>query len=443
MNPQTRRVSAALGGVYEDPTRYTPQFSWRAGDLYCESTRLETVATSTGTPAYVYSAGAITGNYRAYETALKRTPHTICYSVKANSNLSILRLLAKLGSGFDIVSGGELYRLQRAGVAANRVVFSGVGKSREEIREALRAGILLFNVESEAELELLTAEAARIRRRAPAAVRVNPDVVAGGHRHISTGHHHHKFGLDWADARRVYLANANAKWIDWHGISAHIGSQILDLAPYSQALSRMASYVTELKRNGINLRYLDIGGGLGVRYGDEQPPTFRAYGRAVAAAVRSLGCHLLLEPGRSIVAPAGVLLTRVIYTKKNRGKEFVVVDAAMNDFIRPALYDAVHPITPTHRYNPSAAGNAASRVDTARVDVVGPVCETGDCFLHDWPLGDVAAGDLLALWGAGAYGFAEATNYNSRPRPAEVLVSGSRFRVIRKRETRTDLIRGE
>jgi diaminopimelate decarboxylase len=333
--------------------------------------------------------------------------------------------------------------LRRAGVAANRVVFSGVGKSREEIREALRAGILLFNVESEAELELLSAEAARLNRRAPAAVRVNPDVVAGGHRHISTGHHHHKFGLDWADARRLYLANANARWIDWQGLSAHIGSQILDLAPFSQALSRMGSYVTDLKRNGINLRYLDIGGGLGVRYGDEQPPTFGAYGRAVATAVRSLGCHLLLEPGRSIVAPAGVLLTRVIYTKKNRGKEFVVVDAAMNDFIRPALYDAVHPITPAHRGSKRGEADAAPRGDTARVDVVGPVCESGDCFLHDWPLGDVSAGDLLALWGAGAYGFSEATNYNSRPRPAEVLVTGSRFRVIRKREKRADMIRGE
>ncbi len=441
--PQKKKLLAASGGVYEDPVRYTPQFSWRAGDLYCESARLETLAASSGTPTYIYSAAAIRGNYRAYERALKRTPHTICYSVKANSNLSILRLLVKLGSGFDIVSGGELYRLQRAGVAANRVVFSGVGKSREEIREALRAGILLFNVESEAELELLASEASRLKRRAPAAVRVNPDVVAGGHRHISTGHHHHKFGLDWADARRVYLANANARWIDWQGISAHIGSQILNLAPYSQALSRMAGYVTDLKRSGINLRYLDIGGGLGVRYGAEQPPTFQAYGHAVAAAVRSLGCHLLLEPGRSIVAPAGVLLTRVLYTKKNRGKEFVVVDAAMNDFIRPALYDAVHPITPTHRATTRGRGHAAPRMDVARVDIVGPVCESGDCFLHDWPLGEVSAGDLLALWGAGAYGFAEATNYNSRLRPAEVLVSGSRFRVIRKRETRADIIRGE
>jgi diaminopimelate decarboxylase len=429
----------------EDPTRYTPHFSWREGELYCEGSRLEGVAARTGTPAYVYSSAAIEGAYREYDRALGRVPHTLCYSVKANSNLSILRLLARLGSGFDIVSGGELYRLERAGVAADRIVFSGVGKSREEIREALRAGIRLFNVESEPECDLLASEASRIKRRAPAAVRVNPDVVAGGHRHISTGRHNHKFGLDWADARRMYLAGRDARWpgsrwIDWQGISAHIGSQILTLDPFRRALGRLASYVIELQCAGIKLRYLDIGGGLGVRYTGEQPPTLRAYGRTVAAAVGSLGCHLLLEPGRSIVAPAGVLLTRVLYTKKNRGKEFVVVDAAMNDFIRPALYDAVQPITLAQRGR-SVRSRSAGR--PARVDIVGPVCETGDCFLHDWPLGEVAPGDLLALWGAGAYGFAQSSNYNSRLRAAEVLVNGSRFRVIRKRETRGDLIRGE
>jgi diaminopimelate decarboxylase len=419
-----------------DPTRYTPKFSWHGGELYCEGVSLEKVAERAGTPSYVYSAASIADAYRGLHRALGTLPHTLCYSVKANANLSILRLLARLGSGFDIVSGGELYRLQRAAVSPGRAVFSGVGKSREEIGEALRAGILLFNVESEAELALLASEAALLGRRAPAAIRVNPDVAAGGHRHISTGHHAHKFGVDWPDARRLYLMYRDSPWVDWKGISAHIGSQILTLAPFLQALERLAGCVRELARGGVSLRYLDFGGGLGVRYWKEEPLSPAAYAHAIAAMVRPLGCHLLLEPGRSIVAPAGVLLTRVLYTKRNRGKTFVVVDAAMNDFVRPALYDAVHPITRASR-----AATPARRPEL--VDIVGPVCETGDCFLRDWPLGDVVAGDLLVLWGAGAYGFVEASNYNARPRAAEVLVEGSRFRTVRLRESRSDLVRGE
>ena len=418
-----------------DPTQYTPGFSWRGGKLYSESARLETVAAGAGTPAYVYSEAAITRAYRELDGAFGRAAHTLCYAVKANSNLSILRLFARLGSGFDIVSGGELYRLQRAGVAGDRIVFSGVGKSREEIREALRARIRLFNVESEAELDLLAAEAARQGRRAPAAVRVNPDVAAGGHRHISTGRRHHKFGLDWDQARPLYFSSAYSRWIDWQGISAHIGSQILSTAPYRRAVRRLADYYSELRRRGIGLRFLDVGGGRGVRYSNERPFTATEWARSIISITRPLGCHLLIEPGRSIVGLAAVLLMRVLYTKRNRGKRFVVVDAAMNDFMRPSLYDAVHPITPVRR-----------RVGAARAekaDVVGPVCETGDCFLKDWPLGEVEAGDVLALWGAGAYGFVESSNYNSRPRPAEVLVSGSRFRVIRKRESLVDLVRGE
>ena len=420
----------------DDPTSYTPEYAWRSGQLYCEGVELERIAHRVRTPAYVYSAASISGAYRAMDRALHGVPHTICYSLKANSNLSILRLLAGLGSGFDIVSGGELYCIQRAGIAASRVVFSGVGKSKEEIREALRAGIRLFNVESEAELEVMAGEASRLGRRAPAAIRVNPDVMAGGHPHISTGQRHHKFGMDWADAWRVYLQYRGSRWIEWQGISAHIGSQILTLAPYRSALERLATCVKELAHAGVSLRYLDFGGGLGVRYSDERPMSAATYGRAVAAQVRSLHCHLLLEPGRSIVAPAGVLLTRVLYTKHNRGKTFVVVDAAMNDLIRPALYGAVHPVTPVKK--PARGARAPERVD-----VVGPVCETGDCFVRDWPLGEVAAGDLLVLWVAGAYGFALASNYNRRLRPAEVLVEGKRFRVIRRRESQADLVRGE
>jgi diaminopimelate decarboxylase len=413
--------------------RFTPGFSYRGSELMCEGVPVDRIAANCGTPAYLYSRTNIEQAYRRLDSAFGILPHTICYAVKANSNLGILRVFAGLGSGFDVVSGGELYRLRRIGVPGNRVVFSGVGKTREEIREALRGRILLFNVESPAELDLLAAEASRLRVPASASIRVNPDVEAGGHPHISTGHHRHKFGMDWDDARRLYLAYSGSRWIQWQGISAHVGSQILSLAPFRRAVARLAGYVRELDRAGISLRFLDCGGGLGIRYTEEQPPGMAAYAAELARAVRPLGCHLLIEPGRSLVGPAGVILMRVLYTKRNRGKNFVIVDAAMNDFMRPALYGATHPITRVCRRSGALA----------RADIVGPVCESGDCFVQDWPLGKVAAGDLLVLWGAGAYGFVEASNYNSRPRPAEVLVEGRRFRVIRRRESRADLVRGE
>ncbi len=430
-----RRRSNSPAHSTIDPASYTPEFSWRGNDLCCEGVRLEEIATRVGTPAYVYSSGSISGAYRKLDRALGRQPHTICYAVKANSNLSILKLTAGLGSGFDIVSIGELFRLQRAGVDAETIVFSGVGKSRDEIREALRARIGLFNVESAAELEILAAEASRSGIRAPAAIRVNPDVEAGGHPHISTGHHSHKFGLDWENALPLYLRHRDSRWIEWRGISAHIGSQILSPAPFRRALTRLARYFRELADSGIKLKYLDFGGGLGVRYSDEKPLSAADYAKTLTGILRPLRCHLLLEPGRSIIAPAGVLLMRVVYTKENRGKSFVIVDAAMNDFIRPALYDAVHPITAAKRCD----GNAGEM----RVDVVGPVCESGDSFAQNWPMARVKSGDLLVLWGAGAYGFVETSNYNSRPRPPEVLVEESRFRLIRRRESLSDLIRGE
>jgi diaminopimelate decarboxylase len=416
-----------------DPVRYTPGFSYRGSRLFCEGVPVERIAGHVGTPAYVYSRASIEQAYRRMDSAFGSLPHTICYAVKANSNLGILRVFAALGSSFDIVSAGELYRLRRIGVPGNRIVYSGVGKSREDIREALRARVLLFNVESPAELDLLVAEASRLHVRASASIRVNPDVQAGGHPHISTGHHRHKFGVDWDTARRLYLEHRGSRWIEWHGISAHIGSQILTLAPYRRALARLAGFVRDLGREGITLRYLDCGGGLGIRYTAEQPPEKAAYAAELARAIRPLGCHLLIEPGRSLVGPAGVFLMRVLYTKENRGKTFVVVDAAMNDFMRPALYGAAHPVTRAHR-GPGPL---------ARADIVGPVCESGDCFVQDWPLGNVVSDDLLVLWGTGAYGFVETSNYNSRPRPAEVLVTGRRFRVIRRRESRADLVRGE
>jgi diaminopimelate decarboxylase len=437
-----------------DPARFTPYFSWKkpSGRLSvgeyvsCEGVSLSDVAEHAGTPAYVYSQAAIGDAYHELNAGLGDLPHTLCFAVKSNGNLAILKYLAGLGSGFDIVSGGELEHLQRIGVPGKRVVFSGVGKTREEMREALRyrsagrdnaRGILLFNIESEAELTTLLEEAARERRRgaeAPAvSIRVNPDVQAGGHPHISTGRYEHKFGLDWEQARRLYLAHRDSREIRWRGVSVHIGSQIVALDPFQRALRRLAGYVSELRRAGIQLDYLDFGGGLGVRYTNEKIPTRKAYARMVAQAIRPLRLHLLLEPGRTIIGPAGVLLTRVLYVKENRGKSFVVVDSGMNDLMRPALYGAIHPITRIER----GSGSENSR----RVDVVGPVCETGDCFLHDWPLGNVKAGDVLAIWTAGAYGMSQTSNYNARCRPAEVLVKGRRFRTIRRRETQQDLLR--
>jgi diaminopimelate decarboxylase len=458
---------------FVDPATFTPHFSWKkssqtgssnlkwgaavpapAGKLrpyadrrvYCEEISLGEVAERAGTPAYVYSQAAIGDAYRELDEGLGSLPHTLCFAVKSNGNLAILKYLAGLRSGFDVVSGGELEHLERIGVAGKRIVFSGVGKTREEMREALRygsgrrggsRGILLFNIESEAELAALVEEAAREGRsgaKAPAvSIRVNPDVQAGGHPHISTGRYEHKFGLDWEQARRLYMAHRDSRDIQWRGISVHIGSQITGLGPFQQALRRLAGYVSELRRAGIALEYLDFGGGLGIRYTNEKVPERKAYARMVAQAIRPLRLHLLLEPGRTIIGPAGVLLTRVLYVKENRGKRFVVVDSAMNDLMRPALYGAIHPITRVTGERDSAA--------SLRADVVGPVCETGDCFLHDWPLGEVKTGDVLAIWSAGAYGMSQTSNYNARCRPAEVLVDGKQLRMIRRRETQQDLLR--
>jgi diaminopimelate decarboxylase len=447
--------------AFVDPATFTPYFSWKksgnrqvAESVFCEGVRLADVAEKIGTPAYVYSRAAIDDAQQELHRGLGSLPHTLCFAVKSNGNLSILKHVAKGGNGFDIVSGGELAMLQGIGVRGDRIVFSGVGKTREEMREALRYrsakngdpgrkkqnGILLFNVESEAELEVLLEESSRNVRRGgvvpSVSVRVNPDVQAGGHPHIATGRHEHKFGLNWDEARRSYLAHRESKWIRWHGISVHIGSQIVALRPFRRALRRLAGYVDELRNNGISLKYLDFGGGLGVRYTTENPPGRAEYARMVAQVLRPLGLHLLLEPGRTIIGPAGVLLTRVVYVKESRGKTFVVVDAAMNDLMRPALYGAVHPITQVTR-------RKSDRTPRQRVDVVGPVCETGDCFLHDWPLGRVETDDILAIWVAGAYGMSQASNYNARCRPAEVFVEGSRFRLIRRRESPQDLLRGQ
>src|SRR5271169_5153953 len=456
---------AAIPGrkvMFVDPAEVTPKFAWKKSTgekgvehVFCEGVDLVEATASFGTPTYLYSSAAITDAYKELDRGLRKTPHTICFAMKSNGNLSILQHLAKMGSGFDIVSGGELEHLGHLGVRGDRIVFSGVGKTRYEIRDALQyspsvragrkasgnSGILLFNIESEAELEVLLEESERNATRGgkipSVAIRVNPDVAAGGHPHIATGSHTHKFGLDWPEARRLYFAHKDCKHLQWKGISAHIGSQIVSLDPFRRAFRRISGYVSELRRAGIQLEYLDLGGGLGVRYTTEENSSRVEYARMVASLVRPLGLHLLLEPGRSIIASAGILLTKVIYTKRNRGKTFVVVDAAMNDLLRPALYGAIHPITRLER---ESGGN---KLSTERVDIVGPVCETGDCLLHDWPLGEVKPGDVLAIWVAGAYGMAQASNYNARTRPSEILVDGTRSKLIRRRETRDDLLQGD
>ena len=368
-------------------------------------------------------------------------PHTICYSVKANSNLSILRLLAKRGCGFDVVSGGELERVLTANrKAAERVVFSGVGKTREELSAALKAGILLFNVESESELSVLAECAGRLRKTAPVAVRVNPDVKAETHPYISTGLRQHKFGVPICQARALYANAAASRWLKVRGVSVHIGSQITDVAPFGEAMARVAELVRELRQDGHRIDYVDAGGGLGISYDRPDAAAFSAYAKSYARALteplRGLDVHLLLEPGRAIVGPAGVLLTSVLYRKENDGKRFLVVDAAMNDLIRPALYGAYHEIVPVAL---DAQGAAKSEV----VDVVGPICETGDTFARSREFPAVKPNARVAILEAGAYGAVMSSNYNARPMAAEVWVDNGRWCVVRDRQPIEALWAGE
>ncbi|MBI2688163.1 MAG: diaminopimelate decarboxylase [Acidobacteria bacterium] len=411
-----------------------PPFTYRNRNLFVEEVDLEEIARSAGTPVYVYSATAIRERYRRYDDAFDETPHEVFYAVKANSNLSVLRLLASEGAGFDIVSGGELYRVMRAGGPAEKVVFSGVGKTREEVEYALSTGIHSFNCESEAELALIDSIASRMGKTARIAMRVNPHVDAQTHPYISTGLRDHKFGIDIAAVEAVYARAAQFSHIAAEGVSCHIGSQLLDTAPLKEALDAVLELVERLRANGVPIRHLDLGGGLGVPYKPEQEePDVTAHIQAVCERCAGHDLKLMMEPGRSIVGPAGVLLSRVLYRKSTDTKEFVVVDAAMNDLIRPALYQAYHEIVPLRQHMPG----------TVTADVVGPVCETGDFFARDREMANVLPGDFVALCTAGAYGFVQASNYNSRPRPAEVLVEGASWKFIRTRETSEDLIRGE
>ena len=408
--------------------------------LHAEAIPLARLVARFGTPLYVYSTSTIRERYRQFDLAFGGCEHTICYSVKANSNLSILRMLARLGAGFDIVSGGELQRVIAAAPKATaKVVFSGVGKLAEEIDRALRGGILLFNVESASELELLAARAAHHRKPAQFAVRVNPHVAAKTHPYISTGLHQHKFGVPWRDATALYRRGAEDRWLKPVGVSVHIGSQITDVDPFRETMERVAVLVRSLREAGLDIRYVDAGGGLGISYDHRSASNFsgevKRYAKAVMQPLKGLGVHLLLEPGRAIIAPAGALLTRVVYRKQNDGKRFVVVDAAMNDLLRPSLYDAYHEIVPVIV--------KPGREARGKVDIVGPVCESGDFFARDREVGELAEGDLLAILDAGAYGMSLASNYNTRPRAAEVLVEGNRARLVRRRETVADLLAPE
>jgi diaminopimelate decarboxylase len=403
--------------------------------LYCEDVALADVAARAGTPCYVYSRQAIVDRYRAYHTAFGDVPHTICYAMKANGNLSLLRMLAEEGAGFDIVSGGELYRVLEAGGDPAKVVFSGVGKTAEEIEYAIENRIHGFNCESEAELALINAIASRRGTAVRAAYRINPDIEAGTHPYISTGLRDHKFGIPMAEAHAVYERARQLPSVRMEAVSCHIGSQLLDARPLLEAVDRMVALALALREAGHDIRFLDLGGGLGVAYkNSDEPPAIACLVREMCQRVSASGFHVMIEPGRSVVAPAGVLVTRVLYRKKSGEKEFVIVDAAMNDLIRPALYQSHHEIVPLRR-TPQFGAIVA--------DVVGPVCETGDFLARGREMANVMPGDLIAMCTAGAYGFVQASNYNARPRPAEVLVNGKEWRVIRRREKYEDLVRGE
>jgi diaminopimelate decarboxylase len=426
------------------------EFRYRRGRLACEGVDLESLARRHGTPLYVYSQGTLAGHYRRLAAALRPLDALVCYAMKANSNLAVLSSLARLGSGFDTVSGGEIYRAVRAGGKPSRCVFAGVGKTEEEIRYALRLGILGFHVESVSELRRIHAVAAAMRRRAPVALRINPDVDAHTHAKITTGTYENKFGIPWERAMAIYESASRLPWLDLAGVQMHIGSQITTVAPFARAVRKVLPLARAL-RDRFRIRYFSVGGGIGIVYrpalesgpagwwrrGPSRralPLTIDLYARTLLPLLRPLGLRVLLEPGRFIVGNAGVLLARVEYLKHTGRKNFVVVDAAMNDLIRPAFYESYHEVVPL-RERRAGAGMVA--------DVVGPICESGDFLAKARSLPTLKEGDFLALMSAGAYGFAMASNYNSRPRPAEVLVHGRSARLVRRRETLADLLRGE
>jgi diaminopimelate decarboxylase len=413
-------------------------FEYRGGEMHAEGVPLKRIAKEVGTPVYIYSLATLRRHYQVFDRAFAKVRHIVCFSVKANSNLALLRAFAKEGSGFDIVSGGELFRALKVGADPSKIVFSGVGKKKDEIEYALHAGILMFNVESEPELVALNEIAAGVGKKAPISLRINPDVDPQTHPYISTGMKKAKFGVDIKKSIETYKKAAALKNIDVVGVDCHIGSQLTSVAPFVDALAKVREYldrmlVGEMKKEGAQIRYLDLGGGLGINYHDETPPLPDEYAKAIIQGLEGLDITLILEPGRVIVGNAGILLTEVQYVKETDAKTFVIVDGGMNDLIRPALYGSYQAIQPV----------VESRAEKIVADVVGPICESGDFFARDREISRPERGDLLAVMSAGAYGFTMASNYNSHPKPPEVLVDGERYYVVRKRESLEDLINGE
>ncbi len=408
-------------------------FHYQDKALFCEEVPVERIAREAGTPFYLYSHRTLLHHFRVFEAAFAEVPHIVCFAVKANSNTAILRLFVREGGGVDLVSGGELYRALKAGVDPGKVVYSGVGKREDEIDFALKTGILMFNVESAQELETINDRAAMLGLRAGIALRVNPDVDPETHPHISTGLRENKFGIDVEASLITYRRASSLTHLDIKGVGCHIGSQVTKIAPFIDALGRLKELIRRLREEGIAIRYLDLGGGLGIAYDQETPPHPAEYARAIIDASKDLDCTFIFEPGRVIVGNAGILVTRVLYTKENDGKRFIIVDAGMNDLIRPSLYGAFHQIQPVLQ--------RAREEITA--DVVGPICESGDFLAKGRPLPAFERGELMAVMSAGAYGFTMSSNYNSRPRIPEILVRDDRWYVIRKRETCKDLTRGE
>ncbi len=408
-------------------------FRYLRGELYTEDVPVKSLIDEYGTPLYVYSHKTLTRHLKAYNDAFMEIPHIMCFAMKANSNSAILRMIANHGAGADIVSGGELYRALRVGIPPEKIVYAGVGKTDDEIRYALSKRILMFNVESEQELERINDIAGRMNVTAPVALRINPDIDPETHPYISTGLRKHKFGIPIENALEYYRLAKGLENIELIGVHKHIGSQITKVTPFVDALRRILVLIENLKAEGINLKYLDIGGGLGIQYKDESPPHPKELAQKLLPLLRGQDITIIMEPGRSIAGNAGILLTRVLYLKKGEDREFVIVDAGMNDLMRPTLYDAYHHIVPVKKNR--------RRMITA--DIVGPVCESGDFLAREREINMVRHGDCLAVMSTGAYGFSMSSNYNSRPRPAEVLVKDGEHYTIRKRETYRDLVRGE
>jgi len=408
-------------------------FEYKKGELYCERVPVSRIAQQVGTPFYLYSYRTLVRHFKVFNEAFEGIPHLVCYSMKANSNLALIRLFVNLGGGVDVVSGGELYRALKAGADPQKIVFSGVGKKEDEIAYGLKAGILMFNVESSTELRTINEVAGRMNKKAPISIRVNPDIDAKTHPYITTGMKQNKFGIDILRAPMAYRLSSELPNLKIMGIDCHLGSQLVEVDPFVEALKRLKSLVDQLRMEGMEIRYLDLGGGLGITYNDEEPPHPYEYASNILEEIRSFNCTLILEPGRVIVGNAGILVSKVLYTKENEEKRFLIVDAAMNDLVRPSYYGSFHQILPVRE----------EKREEVVVDVVGPVCESADFLAKERKIPKLNPGELIAVMSAGAYGFSMATNYNSRPRVAEVMVRDDEIHVIRKREEYEDLIRGE